>query len=238
MSHAQPLHLPGASHGAGPNDQRRHPWGLMLVVGAHALVGWVLLEGMGPRTGNPARPPVEAHFVPDTQTPPPPPPLPRLPQPKATLPPLQEYMRLPDLPTPQDPVITMSREASPPTAPWADSAATGMVQPQASGPAAPRAAAKPAIANVRACAPTSDDYPAVARRAEATGTTHLRFTIDATGALARSEIVRSAGPTREHRLLDRAAESKLAACAFTPGIDETGRPVGGTFDVEYVWRLE
>jgi len=99
-------------------------------------------------------------------------------------------------------------------------------------------AAKPAIANVRACAPTSDDYPAAARRAEATGTTRIRFTVGPDGKMTGAEVVRSAGPTREHKLLDRVALAKLGECKFTAGIDEHGKPVGGSFDVEYVWRLE
>jgi protein TonB len=34
------------------------------------------------------------------------------------------------------------------------------------------------------------------------------------------------------------ALSKLSECTFKPGNDETGKPVGGTFEVEYVWKLE
>jgi protein TonB len=30
---------------------------------------------------------------------------------------------------------------------------------------------------------------------------------------------------------------KLSECTFRPGIDENGKAVGGTFDVEYVWKL-
>ncbi|WP_144289826.1 energy transducer TonB, partial [Ideonella sp. A 288] len=105
-------------------------------------------------------------------------------------------------------------------------------------PAPPKAAAKPAIANVQACAPKSDDYPPAAARAEATGTTKIRFTIDAAGKLVKTEVVRSAGASREHRLLDRVAADKLGSCNFTPGIDEHGKPMGGTFEVDYVWKLE
>jgi len=91
---------------------------------------------------------------------------------------------------------------------------------------------------VQACAPRSDDYPAAARRAEATGTTRVRFTVGADGRLAQAEVARSAGPTREHRMLDRVALDKLKECSFTAGADENGRAAGGTFDVDYVWKLE
>jgi protein TonB len=98
--------------------------------------------------------------------------------------------------------------------------------------------ARPAIANVQACAPKNEDYPAAAVRAEATGTTRVGFTVGADGKLASAQVVRSAGPTREHRMLDRLALTKLSECAFRPGSDENGRPVGGTFEVEYVWKLD
>lgn len=241
MSHVQPLHIPGAAKGtatAGEPGHHRHPWGLTLVVGLHLLVGWALVEGLGLKVVDAVRPPIDTRLVPDLETPPPPPPQPDLPRPRLQ-PPQQTFAPLPEPPTTaaHEPTITTPQNAAPPNGPWSD---TGAATSEASTslPATQRMAARPAIANVRACAPTGDDYPPTARRAEATGTTRLRFTIDAAGVLTRSEIVRSAGPTREHRLLDKVAENRLAGCAFTAGMDETGQAVGGTFEVEYVWRLE
>ena len=46
------------------------------------------------------------------------------------------------------------------------------------------------------------------------------------------------GSSREHRMLDRLAVAKLSECTFKPGADENGKPIGGSFDVEYVWKLE
>lgn len=66
----------------------------------------------------------------------------------------------------------------------------------------------------------------------------IRFTVSADGKLAAAEIARSAGVSREHKLLDRLALSKLSECRFTPGVDENGKPAGGTFDVNYVWKLD
>ena len=72
-----------------------------------------------------------------------------------------------------------------------------------------------------------------------TGTTKVRFHVGADGRLAGSpEIVKSAGPSREHKMLDRLAAAKLSECRFTAGTDENGRPVGASFDVEYVWKLD
>jgi protein TonB len=110
--------------------------------------------------------------------------------------------------------------------------------PPAPAPAPPRVAARPAFSNVRECAPTGDDYPSAARRAEATGTTKVRFTVGADGKLASSAVIKSAGPSREHKMLDRIALSKLSECTFKAGIDENGKPMGGSFDVDYVWKLE
>jgi protein TonB len=65
----------------------------------------------------------------------------------------------------------------------------------------------------------------------------VQFRVDATGKMVSAEITKSAGPSREHKQLDRVALAKLSECTFRPGIDENGRPVGGTFNVEYVWKL-
>jgi protein TonB len=91
---------------------------------------------------------------------------------------------------------------------------------------------------VAACAPKPDDYPGAAVRAEATGITTIRFTIGPDGALSDSRIVRSAGPSREHKMLDRVVLRMLSGCSFRAGIDENGRPMGGTFEQSYEWRLE
>jgi protein TonB len=97
---------------------------------------------------------------------------------------------------------------------------------------------QPFIANVQSCAPKSEDYPNAALRAEATGTTRIRFTVGPDGRVTSSEVVRSSGPSREHKQMDRVALSKLSSCSFNPGTDENGRPTGGTTEVEYVWKLD
>ena len=96
----------------------------------------------------------------------------------------------------------------------------------------------PRTATPKACAPGNADYPRAAARAETTGTTKIRFRVDASGKLAGVEVLKSSGPSREHKMLDRVATEKLSECTFRPGIDETGKPVGASFDVEYVWKLE
>ncbi|WP_281078575.1 MULTISPECIES: energy transducer TonB [Variovorax] len=104
-------------------------------------------------------------------------------------------------------------------------------------PAAPRALGTPARIDVSSC--EKPEYPRSALRAEVTGTTRIRFTIDASGRVAKAEIDRPSGPTREHRSLDAAAVEVLSRCPFKPGTDTEGQPVGGAVaTVEYVWKLE
>ncbi len=82
------------------------------------------------------------------------------------------------------------------------------------------------------------EFPPAAARAEATGTTRIKFTVDAEGKVSKFEIERSSGATREHRQLDKAAADALSLCRFKPGIDAEGKPVGGIANVEYVWKLD
>ena len=85
------------------------------------------------------------------------------------------------------------------------------------------------------CGPT---YPMAALRAGAQGVTRLAFHLDETGKVLRTEIVQSAGNSREHHLLDAAAAAGLATCPFQPIRDEGGKPIPGTVTLSFTWRLE
>lgn len=215
----------------------RHAAGFGIVLGLHLLLGWALVTGLAQRMVEVIKAPIETKIIEEVKPPPPPPPE-NLPPPPKFAPPPPSFVPPPEVvvnppPTP-GPAITTTTVAPPPMA------VTIMppAPPAPPAPAAPRRAAQPAVLNVSACAPKNEDYPAAAVRAEATGTTVIRFTIDATGKVSNAEVVRSAGPSREHRQLDRLALQKLSDCNFTPGRDENGRAVGGSTDVTYVWKLE
>jgi protein TonB len=217
----------------------RHAVGIGIVLVLHLILGWALVTGLAQRMVEVIKAPIETKIIEEDKPPPPPPPE-NLPPPPKFAPPPPSFVPPPEVnvnppPTPA-PAITVTREAPPP-APVTIAPPAPAAPP--APPAPPRMAARPAIANVQACAPTSDDYPRAARNSETTGTTQVRFVVGADGKLSGTpEVTRSAGPTREHKQLDRVAVSKLSDCSFRAGTDENGRPMGGTFTVDYVWKLD
>jgi periplasmic protein TonB len=218
-------------------DPGKHAIGIGIVIVMHVLLGWALVNGLARTVIEVIKGPIETKIIQETKPPPPPPE--NLPPPPKFAPPPPSFVPPPEVvvnapPTPA-PAITATTIAPPPAPPVAIAPAQAPVAE--APPAPPRVAARPAIGNVSTCAPRGDDYPAIAIKEEATGTTKVRFTVDASGKLASAEVVKSAGASRAHKALDRVAVQKLSECTFRPGIDENGKAVGGTFDVEYVWKL-
>ena len=219
----------------------RHVVGLGIVVVMHLLLGWALVSGLARKVVEVIKNPIETKIIEEVKPPPPPPE--NLPPPPKTAPPPPSFVPPPEVvvappPTPA-PAITVQTTTPPPPAPVTIAPAPAPTPAPAPAPAAaPSAPPRLAQGDARQCAPTAADYPPAAVRAEATGSTVVRFTVDASGKLAGTpEVVRSAGPTREHRLLDRVAVTKLSECKFSPGRDAAGNPIGGSFTVEYVWKL-
>ena len=216
----------------------KHPIGLGVVVVGHVILGYALINGLGHQIVEVIKAPIETKIIEEVKPPPPPPPENLPPPPKMALPP-PSFMPPPEVQvtTPQlAPAITVTREAPPPTPVTIAPAPAPVTAAVVAAPPAPRVQAVPARIDVNSC--EKPEYPAAALRAEATGTSKIRFTVDATGVVSKAEIERSAGPSREHRLLDRAAIEALSKCRFKPGTDESGKPVGAVTPVEYVWKLE
>ena len=206
----------------------------------HVVLGWALVNGLAQRLVEVIKSPLETKIIEEVKPPPPPPPE-NLPPPPKFAPPPPSFVPPPEVnvnPPPNPAPQITTTQVAPPVQAVTVTPAPAVIAPPTAPPAAPRVAARPAIANAGACAPKPEDYPAAAVRAEATGTTKVRFTIGADGRITAAEIARSAGPSREHKMLDRLAMSKLSDCQFKPGTDENGRPVGASFDVEYVWKLD
>ena len=217
-------------------DPGKHALGIGIVIVLHILLGWALINGLARTMIDVIKGPIETKIIEEIKPPPPPPE--NLPPPPKAAPPPPSFVPPPEVvvnppPTPA-PAITVTPVAPPPAAPVTIAPAAPEAPP-APAPAPPRAAAVAAITSVSDCKP---DYPAAALKDEATGTTKIRFTIDATGKMIGAEVLRSAGPSRAHKALDRAAVNGLGECKFRPGRDESGKAVGAFADVEYVWKLQ
>ncbi len=218
----------------------KHPIGLGVVVIGHVILGYALVNGLGHKIVDAIKAPIETKIIDEIKPPPPPPPDNLPPPPKTAMPP-PSFVPPPEVQVAQPqlaPAITVTREAPPPAPPVSIAPAPAPVQAPApvAAPAPVRRSAVAAIIDVGTC--EKPEYPAAALRAEATGTTKIRFTVDAAGVVSKSEIERPAGASREHRLLDRTAVEALSKCRFKPGTDESGKPTGGTTVVDYVWKTE
>ena len=229
-------------------QQRRpgkHPVGLMVVAALHVVLGYALVNGLGRKIVDVIKAPIETKIIDEVKPPPPPPPENLPPPPKVALPP-PSFVPPPEVQVaiPQlAPTITVTREAPPPAPPVTiapaptPAPAPAPVAAPAAPPPAPKIQPVPARLDVNSC--EKPEFPAAALRADATGTTKIRYTLDATGAVTKAEIEKSSGPSREHRLLDRTAMEALSKCRGKPGTDDAGKPMGGTtVSVDYVWKVE
>lgn len=230
MDYAQQQRSPG-----------RHVVGIGIVVLMHLLLGWALVSGLARQVVEVVIAPIETKIVEEVKPPPPPPE--NLPPPPKFAPPPPSFVPPPEVvvappPTPA-PTITATTVAPPPAPVTIAPPPTLEAPPAPPAPPPPapvrRPAPQPARIDFATCA--KPEYPVAARRAQAEGTTRIRFTVDASGKVSKAEIERASGSSREHRLLDRTAVDALSACRFQPGTDEQGNPAGAFATVEYVWKL-
>jgi protein TonB len=137
---------------------------------------------------------------------------------------------------PPAPSITVQREVPPPAPPVTIAPPPAPEAPPA--PPAPPAPSRvaPQVNFATDCEKPS--YPPAAARAEATGVVRIKVSVGIDGHATATEVVRSSGPSREHKLLDRAAEGAIKnTCKFKPGTVD-GKPEPLTTFVEYAWKLE
>jgi protein TonB len=233
--------------------------GVGLVLLLHAILGWLIVSGMGQRMVEAVRQPLEVALL-DRPPPRPEPPPPTLAQPPPLAPPPPSYVPPPEIriqrPPPPAPRITVQRRAprpapvviAPAPAPAPPSPAPPAPQPApappppappappAAPPAPPPDLSRPARVDVAACERPA--YPRLARSDGATGVTRVRFEIDAGGVVVGATVVQRSGRSRAHQLLDRAAVDALSGCRFEAGRDASGQATGGQATVAYVWSLD
>ena len=244
---SKPVPMPAWAFGGSSVDfaeQQRNPGkhvvGFGVVVVLHLLLGWALVSGLAQRMVEVIKAPIETKIVEDVAPPPPPPPENLPPPPKMAAPP-PSFVPPPEIQVAPPPVaapsITVTRDAPPPAPvrvePQRSAAVTAPVAPPA--PPAPRAPVRvePRL-DFNVC--DKPEYNAAARRAEAQGTVVVRFTMDVNGVISEAEVERSAGPTREHKMLDRLTLDAVRGCKGTPGSVD-GKSERLTSRVTYVWKL-
>ena len=214
-----------------PRRTDRHPVGLLIVIGLHVLLAVALVSARLARPPSEPPPVVLTPLDPVQPVQPKPLPLPDPAKPQIRLPLVVDVPIVQADPPPQPVVATVDDHADKPEI-------VASVTPRGDDIVHQVARALARAARIDAgAAQCRPEYPAAAQRVGATGVTRIRFSVDANGRVAGSRILQSSGPSREHRLLDRAAAEALAQCPVQVGTDETGRPVGTTTDVDYVWTL-
>ena len=226
-------------YGEQQRNTSKHAFGITVVLGLHAVLGWALVTGLAQRMIEVIKAPIETKIIEEVKPPPPPPPE-NLPPPPKFAPPPPSFVPPPEVnvnppPTPA-PTITTTTVAPPP--------APVFIAP----PPAPVAAAAPAVATAPRApvrtepkVPFNDgcekpEYNRQARSAEAQGNVTILYTMDITGVINEASIEKSSGPTREHKMLDRLAMDAVKACKGKPGTLD-GKPEKLTGRITYVWKI-
>lgn len=214
----------------------KHMVGLGIVIVMHIILGWALLNGLARKVVEVVKGPIETKIIEEVKPPPPPPPE-NLPPPPKLPPPPPAYMPPPEIQIqnpPPAPAITVQTVPPPPAPPVA------IAPPPTPDPVPAPAVAAPARVAPQVNFNTDCEkpaYPPAAARAEAVGVVRIKVTVGTDGRATATEIAKSSGPSREHKLLDRAAEGAIKnTCKFKPGTVD-GKPETLTTFVEYDWKL-
>jgi protein TonB len=221
-------------------EQQRNPTkhmvGISVVIVMHIILGWALLNGLARKVVEVVKGPIETKIIEEVKPPPPPPPE-NLPPPPKLPPPPPAYMPPPEVQIqnpPPAPAITV-QTVPPPPAPPVTIAPPPAPEPAPPAPPAPSRVAPQVNFNTDCTKPA---YPPAAARAEVQGVVRIKVTVGIDGKATATEIAKTSGPSREHKLLDRAAEAAIRdTCKFKPGTVD-GKPEPLTTFVEYDWKLQ
>ncbi len=208
--------------------------GITVVIAIHALVGFMVVSGMGKTLVEKIRNPVETKIIEEVKPPPPqdlppPPPPPEIKSPPPPfIPPPEVVVQTPV----QQNVVSNATNVAPPKA--------TDVRPQPPAPPAPEGKPQPpappartaAILNVSAC--PKPEYPRNSARNEEEGEVTIAFLVGIDGRVKEAKVEKSSG----HRDLDKAAVSQLSSCDKFKVGTENGKPVESWARVAYTWRLE
>jgi len=202
-------------------DPTKHMVGITIVALLHVLIIYALVTGLARKVVDVIKKPIETKIL-EEQKPPPPPETPPPPPPKLATPP-PPFIPPPEVqiaaPPPPTAITQVTTKEPPPIAKFV---------PQPPPQAAVRTA--PVIDSAHNC--DKPTYPPASLRAEETGTTTVRFTIDVDGRAIQSQVIKSSG----HKRLDEAARAALGLCRFKPGTLD-GKPYQSSVDMQYVWKL-
>ena len=215
-----------------------------IVAGMHLLLGWALVSGLAHNVMDVVKGPVETKLIEELK--PPPPPDPVLPPPEFTTAPPPSFVPPPEVRiSPPAPAPTISAITT--VAPTATTIAPMLP----AAPTAPVAAPVPAVlpmppapAPPSRTAPSLDfngcekpAYDAATLRAGVTGTVVVGYAMDIQGNISEARIERSAGASREHKMLDRLTIAAVVRCRGRPGTVD-GKPEMLRGSVEYAWKLD
>ncbi|MBN8494655.1 MAG: energy transducer TonB, partial [Burkholderiales bacterium] len=139
----------------------------------------------------------------------------------------------PPTPAPTITTTTVAPPAAPVTIAPAPSTAPPQVAVAPPAPPAPPVRTAPKL-DFNACA--KPEYNAATRRADAQGTVVVTYTMDVNGSISEARVEKSAGMSREHKMLDRMTLEAVQGCKGTPGTVD-GKPEKLSGRIEYVWKL-
>ena len=210
----------------------KHAVGFAVVLALHLVLGWALVNGLAQRLVEVIKSPLETKIIEEVKPPPPPPPE-NLPPPPKFAPPPPSFVPPPEVNVnaPQNPAPTITTTTvAPPPAPF--------VPTPAPAPPAPVVVAAPVRTEPKLDFNVCDkpEYSAAARRAEAQGAVTVVYTMETNGTITNATVEKSAGPSREHKMLDRLTLDAVTACKGRPGTLD-GKPEKLTSRVTYVWKI-